>query len=107
MGDFRLIFKILKPTLRLNHSLMDTTSPAFISIAGLIVLVIFLVFAIFFLRKFIRDINQGRGPMGSTIQQTRATAQESIGIAKESVEVAREILRNEKELLATQKEMNE
>jgi hypothetical protein len=80
---------------------MDTTTPSsVINIAGIIMLCVFLAFAVLFLRKFVKDINQGRGPMGSTIQQTRA-------LTRENIEVAKECLQTERELLATQKEMNE
>jgi hypothetical protein len=79
---------------------MNSTQTIILEVAAIGILLAIGICALLLLRTFMRRLQNGQGPMGSVIQQSRE-------VAKENVAVARERIQLEKELLATQKETNE
>ena len=63
------------------------------SLIGCVIVVAVAIAALFFLRTFIRRLQNGTGPLGSVIQQNRELAQQRLQV--------------ERELLAAQQQTNE
>jgi hypothetical protein len=79
---------------------MNSTPIIVLEVVGIVVILVVALVGVLLLLGFVRRLQDGKGPMGSVLQQSRELARENVGVARERLQV-------EKELLAAQKETNE